>query len=124
LHNVFFTIAKKLFFTIGSNAQGAYAFGKQINRVNNVESKAPGKGLGLSVSAAPGISYRLSDRFLFDASLSNLLNLSYTYSEIKYNTSATTTAKAISNSLGVSTSLSNTNLGNVGLGFRWLLAKK
>lgn len=120
----FFTLAKNLFFTVNTSVSAGYNFGKQINSPNyNIISKTTGFSVG--VSLAPGLSYRLTQRLLFDAYLSNLISVSYAYSQTKYNNyTAAGYLKSTQNSFNLSSSLSNTNLGNVVLGFRWLLKSK
>ena len=70
----------------------------------------------------PGLSYQLTNRLLFDAYLSNLISISYSHNQKKYADSSPE-HKSYENYFGLSSSLTNTNLGYVGLGFRWLLKK-
>ncbi|MEJ7677645.1 MAG: hypothetical protein WKG06_07215 [Segetibacter sp.] len=120
----FFTLAQKFFFTINTSGGLSYSFGKQISTTNNIKSEAKSSGYGIGVNLAPGLSYRLTPRFLFDAYLSNLINISYSHNQTKGKNEAATDMKSSQNSFNLSSSLSNTSLGNVGLGFRWLLRRK
>lgn len=69
----FFTLTQKFFFTINTSGGFSYSFGKQISTTNNIQSEAKSSGYGIGLSLAPGLSYRLTPRFLFDAYLSNLI---------------------------------------------------
>lgn len=115
----FFPLTGKLFFTMKTTVGVGYQFGTDFTTTNSVENKTKNTGFGGGLTVAPGLSYRLSNRFLFDAYLSNLLYLTYSHLEMKSGQST-----RVSNKVDLSSGLSNTNLGNVGLGFRWLLAKK
>jgi hypothetical protein len=119
----FLSVAQNLSFTIQTGASVAYTFGRQISTINNVENVEKSKGYNLGVGVAPGLSYKLSDRFLFDAYLNNLLNTSYSHSETKYTNQQGSEITSTDNNFHISSSLSNTSLGYVGLGFRWLLKK-
>lgn len=115
----FFPLAPKFYFTVNGSIGASYNFGKTRTIYNNSpasESKNSGYGVGFGVS--PGLSYQLSKRVLFDAGLSNLLSVSFSH-----NLAKSGSAKSTSNQFNLSSSLSNTNLGSVGLGFRLLLKK-
>jgi len=120
----FFTLPQNLFFTINTGASAAFSFGKQTNTSVNFISRRKSTGYGISVSLAPGLSYRLTQRLLFDAYLSNLINISYFHTETNFKNTQTPDTKSTQNNFNLSSSLSNTTLGNVGLGFRWLLKTK
>ncbi|MCY7420747.1 MAG: hypothetical protein LH478_03280 [Chitinophagaceae bacterium] len=117
----FLGVANKLFFTINSGASINYSFGKNesFNGSSDISSKS--NIYGVNVNLAPGLSYRIGNHFLFDAYLSNLVNIGYTHSQTKGSNSS---EKSVSNNFNLSSSLSNTSLGNIGLGFRWLIPNK
>lgn len=118
----FIPLSSNLFFTIHKSVTALYSVGKQSDIATKGTAKS--KGYGISVSLAPGISYKINSRFLFDAYLSNLLSAGYTHTTTTTNYPLPKETKTRSNSFNVSSSLSNTSLGNVGLGFRWLLRRK
>lgn len=119
----FFTLAPKFYFTVTATGSLAYNFGKTTYEVSNNENARKGCGYNINLGLAPGLTYRLTQRLLFDAYLSNLLSVGYTHTQYKGSLSSTSDDKSYQNSFGVSYSLSNTSLGNIGLGFRWLLKK-
>jgi hypothetical protein len=120
----FFSLSENLFFTFQTVARVNYRFGKNTTTSPVSEIISESKGYGLGVGLTPGFSYRLSRRFLFDAHLSDILSAGYNYSEMKVSAPSAGLPKSTNSNFNLSSSLSNTNLGNVGLGFRWLLAKK
>lgn len=120
----FLTLTQKLFFTLYTGASASYSFGKRNNTVNNSYYPANTNSYSVSVNFAPGISYRLTQRLLFDASLSNLIYLSYFHNETKYKNVNAPSTNSTQNSFNLSSSLSSSSLANVGLGFRWLLKRK
>ena len=113
-----YSMAKKLYFTLNTPASIYYMFGKNIVKSSNSINESMGKGYSINLSLAPGVSYQLNNRWLFDAYLSNLVNVGFSHNQSK---SSTSNYKTKSNNFGISSSLSNTNLGNIGLGFRYLL---
>ncbi len=115
----FFALSQKLFFTINTAAAASYAFGENRNTANTTYLGKT-SGYAININLAPGLSYRLTNRWLFDASLSNLANIGYSHNVVKM---TNTPQKNINNSFSIASSLSNTNLGNIGLGFRYLLQK-
>lgn len=115
----FFPLAPKLYFTVNGSIGASYNFGKGTTILPNLptsETLYSGYGVGFGVS--PGLSYQLSKRVLFDAGLSNLLSVSFSHNQAKSGS-----LKSTSNQFNLSSSLSNTNLGSVSLGFRLLLKK-
>jgi hypothetical protein len=71
-----------------------------------------------AVSITPGIAYKIFKKTFIELSLNNLVSLQYTHENRTQNTGYTTK----SNSVSLSTAFSNNNtLGNVGLGFRFIL---
>ncbi|HEX8334187.1 MAG TPA: hypothetical protein VF622_16315 [Segetibacter sp.] len=119
----FFSLSEKIFFTTNTGGAVTYSFGKNINKNNNNVNETKSSGYGIAINFAPGLSYRLTQRLLFDAYLSNLINVRYSHTETKYNNPPNMDTRSTHNNFSISSSLSNTSLGNVGLGFRWLLKK-
>lgn len=72
------------------------------------------------VYITPGISYRITERLLIDARFNNLLAVSYSQQKAKKNT-LQNMGYSDYDYLSASTSLNNNTLGNIGIGFRWLL---
>jgi hypothetical protein len=71
-----------------------------------------------AVSITPGIAYKIFKKTFIELSLNNLVNLQYTHENRMQNTGYTIK----SNNVSLSTAFSNNNtLGNVGLGFRFIL---
>ena len=120
----FFNLTRNFFFTVNTSGGAGYSFGKQTNTANDIENKSTNSGYSVSLSVSPGLSYRLTPRLLFDANLSNLIYISYYYNQTKAKDAVGSDIKTFDKSFSLSSSLSNTTLGNVGLGFRWLLKKK
>ncbi len=118
----FISITKGLFFTLKTSAGASYQFGKQEKFFNSVPNDLKSTGFGIGAYLAPGISYKLTNRLLFDAYLSDFLALSYSHSKFKDPTSSTP-LKRTRDSFRIHSSLSNVNLGNIGLGFRWLMKR-
>ncbi len=114
----FYSIAKKLYFTLNIPASVYYVYAKNTLESTNAIIENKSNGYSLNVSVAPGLSYQLNNRWLFDAYLSNVINVGFSHSQSK---TSNPNSKTKSDSFGISSSLSNTNLGNIGLGFRYLL---
>lgn len=118
----FISLGKDFFFTIQTSAAALYSYSNQADFVSKATSKIT--GYSITFALTPGISYKISRRFLFDAFLSNLLFAGYQHSTTTTNYPVPKETKTHNNSVNISTSLSNTNVGNVGLGFRWILKRK
>ena len=117
----FYSIAKNLYFTLNTPASVYYMFGNNTVESSNSVNEIKNTGYSINLSLAPGLSYQLNNRWLFDAYLSNLVNIGFSHNQSK---SSTSNNKTKSNNFGISSSLSNTNLGNIGLGFRYLIKSK
>lgn len=124
--NIFFQrfipLGKNFFFTIFSGGTALYTYEKRADFVSKATSKI--KGYSIAANLAPGLSYKINKRFLFDAFLNNLLYAGYQHSTTTLNYPQPHETKTRNNSFVLLTSLSNTNVGNIGLGFRWLLKNK
>jgi hypothetical protein len=81
-------------------------------------------GFNIGSGIAPGISYKISKKVLLNASLNNLLLLSFNHNKVDYATSTNTSAEITQNNFGFYSSLTNGTLGNIGIGFSILLNKK
>lgn len=114
----FYSMAKKLYFTLNTPASIYYMFGNNNAGSSTSVNESKTSGYSINVSLAPGLSYQLNNRWLFDAYLSNLVNVGFSHNQTK---TANSNLKTKGDSFGISSSLSNTNLGNIGLGFRYLL---
>ena len=113
-----YNMAKNLYFTLNTPASVYYMFGNNKIESSNSVNEIKNTGYSINLSLAPGLSYQLNNRWLFDAYLSNLVNIGFSHNQSK---SSPSNNKTKSNNFGISSSLSNTNLGNIGLGFRYLL---
>lgn len=118
----FVSLRNNFFFTIHTGGSGLYSFSKQADFISKATSTV--KGYSINAALAPGISYKISNRFLFDAFLSIFLYAGFQHSVTTSNYPLPREAKTHNNSFNISTSFSNTALGNIGLGFRWLLKRK
>lgn len=119
----FIPLAHNFYFTVTATGSAWYSFGKrsEIRTANELSTRTT--GYGIRASLAPGLTYRLTQRFLFDAYLSDFLSAGYTHSQYKNGDGGGSGEKPHQNTFNLSSSLSNTSLGNIGLGFRWLLKK-
>ncbi len=120
----FFNLSQKIFFTLKASAGGSYAFGTNTYTRSNTETKAKKTGFGFGAGLAPGLSYRLSQRWLFDASLSNLAAISYAHSKSRNASQSQGNSETVQNNFYFTSSLSNTNVGGIGLGFSFLPGNK
>lgn len=118
----FYTLSNKFFFTVKGNAGIGYTTGKQYNYngIDRVEAKTNGYRIGLDFS--PGISYTVTPRLLFDASLNSVLSLNYSHTKTD-NPFPGMEYTRTQNAFNIDSDLSNTSLGNIGIGFRWFLKK-
>lgn len=110
------SFAKNLYGWLTWYASGNYTFASGANYIQKAQD------FGIGASIVPDITYKISKRVLLNASLNNLLSLSYSHNETNYVSSTNPTLTQ--NSFGFSSSLSTTNIGNIGLGFSVLLNKK
>ena len=118
----FYSLATKLYFTIYAGGLVTYNFGKSTYFYNGTQD-VKNRGYSISGGLTPGLSYRLTPRLLFDASLNNFLSIGYTRMSADAAPNLPSSGKSYSNNFYISSSLSNTSVGNVGIGFRWLLKK-
>ncbi len=111
----------KLFVTITTAAAIFYGVNdrEELNNVGTFNSKIT--TVGAVVNVGPGITYQLNSRFLLDAYFNNLVNIGYSHNFIK---NATSGSSSTGGSFNFSSGLTGTNLGNIALGFRWLIPRK
>ena len=118
----FISLGNNFFFTILTGGTIGYNYSKQTDFTSKAILKA--KGYSINANITPGLSYKINDRFLFDAFLSNFIFAYFQHTDATSNYPQPQEEKTHRNNFYISTSLSNTSLGNVGLGFRWLLRNK
>ncbi|WP_153799370.1 hypothetical protein [Foetidibacter luteolus] len=70
---------------------------------------------------APGFGIKLSKKFLLDLTLNNLAVITYHHSINKSVVAGADGGKSKVNNFSVSSNLNGNTLGNLGLGFRWLM---
>jgi len=118
----YYPVINKLFFTLQGRLGVSYTRGKTrgANGTNN-EVENQQRGFGINMGLAPGITYQLSPRVLFDLRLNNMLNAGYSRTTSKNVKPGTNASKWTEESFAVSSSLSSGTLGSVGLGFRWII---
>ena len=120
----FVSLPQNLFFTMMGSANVGYNFGTRIQSYTPINSKIEMKGYSVTAGLAPGLSYRLTPRWLLSASLNNFISAGFDHSESKDLLAVGGPRKSTSNVLNLSSSLSGLSLGDVSLGFRYLLKKK
>jgi len=118
----FISLGNSFFFTLQTSGTALFTIYKQ----NDFLSKATAKGRSYLVSAAlaPGVSYKINNRFLFDAFLSSFLSASYAHTSTTLNYPLPRETKTHSDGFSIASSLSDNAIGNIAVGFRWLLKRK
>lgn len=111
----FYSLGKDFYFTLSKGGRLGYVTGKNFDGTNDSRNK----GISVSGSLTPGISYRIHERLLLDLSINDLIGVYYNYSESVVDLPGS--SKSTNNSFGFATSLQNGMLSNVGVGFRWFL---
>jgi len=108
----YFPIAKQFYAFLQWNSTAGINFGNTTGYSNNF------KGYSIATGLNPGLSYKLNKRFLFNASLNNLVSLGYSHSKNNLNVMS---GNGVMNSFTLSSSLNSGSLGNIGLGFVYLI---
>ncbi len=110
----YYTIGKEFYFF--GEAGGNYSGGPASGRDSLGNKILTGSTSGGNLSLMPGISYRISKKFMLDLSLPNLFYVNYnsTKSTVQSQTST-------SSQFSISTSLSSTPLEALAIGFRLVL---
>lgn len=119
----FFPLGQKVFFTANANLGAAYGFGKSMQQNAAVVQEQKKTSYSAALGLTPGLSYRLTNHWLLEATLANLASISFTHQKSRQDPSSANPNDVISNSLSLNSSLSNASLGNIGLGFRWLFSR-
>lgn len=116
------SLAKKFYFTYTGTASANYQTSHPF--FPSGSSFTWQDYYGATVSGSIGLLYELSPRFLLSWELSNLVAVSYRYQvETGKLANGTTSYKNVSNNVSLLTNLSGFNLGNVGIGVRYMLKK-
>jgi len=108
----YFPLAKKFYAFLQWNSTAGINFGSVTGYSNNF------KGYSIATGLNPGLSYKLNKRFLFNASLTNLVSLSYSHSKNNPNVMS---GNGVMNSFTLSSSLNSGSVSNIGLGFIYLI---
>lgn len=116
------------FFTRRYKALGKqfYLFGEGRAGVNFARQNQPGgslydgKSYNISVGLFPGLSYRVTNRFLLDLRLADLISLGYSHQE----TNIPNNQKNKQNNFYLNSSLGLGYLRDIGIGARWVIAAK
>ncbi|HEX3023820.1 MAG TPA: hypothetical protein VHP12_01295, partial [Chitinophagaceae bacterium] len=111
-------LAKNLYGFISWNASGNYGFSSYNSNSGGVESIQKTNSINIGISAVPGITYKLNKRLLVNAALNNILAVSFSGSKTTYSNSSQVDKN---NRFNLSSSLSGGSLGNIGIGFSYLL---
>ena len=108
----YFPLSKQFYAFLQWNSTAGINFGSVTGFSNNF------KGYSIATGLNPGLSYKLNKRFLFNASLTNLISLSYTHSK---NNPSVMSGNGVMNSFTLSSSLNSGSVSNIGLGFIYLI---
>lgn len=111
------TLGKNFFLFGNGDAQYSQSTRKQIFNTDQSRSSV---SKTIAVSVAPGIAYAISKRFHLEASLSNLISLSYNKEEIDNFTLGSSTTSE-SKAFGIATNLNPSS--SLSIGFRIILGK-
>ncbi len=105
----------------GLNAQSSYS--KQIQNPPMQQSVYTiQKGLAISVTVFPGLSYQVKKSLFIEAALNNLISLGYERNNTEQRNQNGNYFKGVTNSYNLSTSLGNGV--PLQLGMRWMFSKK
>ena len=111
-------LAKNIYLSFTGTTGAAYSFGKSALMPSRAYTKT--KGYTGYVWGGLGLLYQLNKRFLLTCNLSNLLNLTYTHSDItSYN--GTTENTGSGNSISLSSGLNGFSLNSIGIGVKYML---
>ena len=112
------SLAGKFYLGFTGTSGMVYGFGRttyssngDFRRVNNYN---------IYVTGGLGVFYKLDERFLLNASLFNLIGLSYNYTHYSPNNSSNL-YESNASSFTISSGLSGFSLNNIGVGVRYLL---
>lgn len=105
----FISLGNNFFFTVLTGGTPSYSSGKQYDVMSKATARV--KGYSINIALTPGLSYKINNRFLFDAFLSNLFYAGYQHSITTSNYPVARETKTYNNSFYITSSLSNTALG-------------
>jgi hypothetical protein len=108
---------KNFFGFLETNLNGGINWGKYTNFASTTGGYKT-KGYNINTNANIGVGYRITKHLIADATLTNLLGISYSHSGPESNSTVLQTSK--SDNLSISTGLSSFSLNNVAIGFRWV----
>ena len=108
---------KNLFGFLETNISGGYTWGKYTNSASSAAIFKT-KGYNIGTNANIGIGYRITKRLIADATLTNLLAISYSNYGPETNTPTMQSSKT--SNFNISTGLSSLSLNSVAIGFRWV----
>jgi hypothetical protein len=121
----YFTLSKNFYFFINALIMPSYTFNKTTNTDSTVITGID-KTQGFSVSAnlSTGITYRLNQRWLINASLPTIVSIAYQHSvEKNYGVTDVASSTETTSGFSLSSGLSGSSLGSIGIGFSFLLHK-
>ena len=108
---------KNLFGFLETNLNGGYTWGNYTPMLSTTGGYKT-KGYNISTNTNIGIGYRITEHLIADATLTNLLAMSYSYSGGETNTLPLQNSK--NSNFNISTGLTSFNLNNINFGFRWV----
>ncbi len=117
----FYPVTNKVYFTLQARLGANYSRGTTINSGPNNEIENRQRGFGAAAGLTPGFTYQLSRRFLFDLKLANVVSAMYTRNTLSNVKPGTNPGKSVEQNFALSSSLASSTLGNVGVGFRWII---
>lgn len=112
-------LARKFYLSFTGTGGAGYVFSK-TSYVANTANYSKGDGYNLYVSGDMGLLYQLNERFLLNATLTNLISLSYRYGT-NSNYSGTNVSKTNNTSFNFNSGLNGFSLSNIGVGIRYIL---
>ncbi len=112
----FSKLTNNFYFTMAGSLTAGYQTGEQKTPPTPAVKNT---GYYFGVGLTPGISFRVSERFLLDLSLNDILFARYSTTKTDFFSGS----DMKHNSFSLGSSLSTGSLGNVGIGFRYLLRK-
>lgn len=112
-------LARKFYLSFTGTAGAGYDFSKSSYMATSA-NYSKGDGYNLYVSGDMGLLYQLNERFLLNATLTNLLNLSYHHGT-NNNYSATNVSRTNNSSFNFNSGLNGFSFNNIGIGIKYIL---
>jgi hypothetical protein len=106
-----------LFGFFETNLNSGYSW-REFKDANSTTSNFDYKSYAVAANANIGLGYRITKHLIADATLSNLLSISYSHSDPANSSTSSTNNK--SDNFSISTGLSSLSLNSVAIGFRWV----